>query len=67
MVKGESDLFFAVKTEQYGGLFIELKTETGKPTTEQKIYIEDMRQGGYCAEVTYSLDEAKKVINQYLN
>ena len=48
------------------GLFIEMKYGKNKPTEEQKQWLTDLEDEGYRAEVCYSFEEAKKVIEDYL-
>ncbi len=48
------------------GLFIELKTEKGIVSDEQKQFIHDLRNQGYKVEVCRSLDDAIKCITEYL-
>lgn len=48
-------------------LFLELKTETGVLSAEQKTYHAILREQNYKVEVARSLDEAKKIISEYLS
>jgi len=53
-------------TPEEHGLFIELKTPTGRLSPEQKIYHEQLSRNGYRVAVCRSLDEAVKTITEYL-
>jgi len=66
MVKGESDLFFAVPNLTYHGLFIEMKAEGGKATPEQLDYIDVMLNLGYQALVCEGAEAAKQAITDYM-
>ena len=57
---GVPDLCLAVPRGAYHGLYIELKVGTNKPTENQLAY-------GYAVAVCYSAEEAKDVIDKYLN
>lgn len=65
-LKGASDLFMAWPVEPYHGLFIEVKSKTGRPTPEQKAFIERVRLVGYKAEICYGAEEVISTIIEYL-
>lgn len=48
------------------GLFIEMKTAKGHLSPEQKEFLEAMTAQGYATAVCHGLDEAIKVITEYL-
>lgn len=62
---GVPDLFFARPCGQYCGMFIEMKTERGKISPEQKMWLEDLAESGYCARVARSISEAVRMIEDY--
>lgn len=66
MRKGVVDLFIAVPKRGYGGAWIELKSENGKLKPEQEAFLRDMKQQNFYTRVTWSLDEAIKIIEWYL-
>lgn len=66
VVAGIPDLFLAYPKQSYNGLFIELKTETGKLRKSQKEILTRLNDAGYHAVVAYGYEEAKKVIRMYL-
>lgn len=63
---GVCDVFMAVPTDMFAGLFLEFKYGKNKPTELQSIFIAMARDAGYRAEVVYSCDEAMDVVLEYL-
>jgi hypothetical protein len=67
---GIPDLFLAypvVGMEQYfGGLFIEMKTQTGRLSTKQKHWTEQLAEVGYAVAVCHGTEQAIKATRQYL-
>jgi VRR-NUC domain len=63
---GVPDIFLALPNTQSHGLFIELKSKTGRLTKEQKDYLELLQKSGYCAQVCFGWEQAKAVIIDYL-
>jgi len=51
----------------FHGLFIELKTKTGRLTKYQQNWIDDLNERGYKAECCYGLEKALDLIDWYLN
>lgn len=64
--KGIPDLCVPVAKGGFHGLYIEMKSETGKPTKEQLEWIETLNGNGYKAVVCYGFDEARETIDQYM-
>lgn len=64
---GVPDLCLAVPRGEYHGLYIELKVGKNKPTDNQLGWLRLLRQYGYAVAVCYSAEEAKDVIDKYLN
>lgn len=68
LAKGFPDLFIPVAHSGYHGLFIELKRDgRGKPTDEQKAWIEYLNKAGYRASVCHGSEEAMKEIENYFS
>lgn len=73
--KGVSDLFFPAgstlaenpKQEVYKGLWVELKSDIGKPTKEQIQFIDDMIKLGYAGFITKGYQEAEDTIRWFYN
>lgn len=63
---GVPDLFIPISNENYHGLFIELKSASGKLSDNQKIWINDLNKNGYKAVVCFSIDDAIIIINKYM-
>jgi len=63
---GFSDLFIAVPTKLYSGLFIELKAGKGKLDPKQVEFIKRMNEQGYLATAVWGFDAAKAVIESYI-
>ena len=67
VLKGASDLFIAWPNAEYHGLFIEVKSLTGKPTDAQLAFVKRMVAKGYYACFCYGADEVIQVMSWYLN
>lgn len=64
---GVSDLFLALPTTQYHGLWLEMKRrKNSKPSREQILWCNLMRDLGYQAEIAYGWEHAKNIIQSYL-
>ena len=64
--KGVPDLFLPIPTPNHHGLFVELKSESGRPTVEQKEWISYLNSEGYLAKICKGWVTASKVISEYL-
>ena len=67
VLKGASDLFMAWPLGGFHGLFIEVKSKVGRPSQEQKEFIERMNSVGYMARVCYGADEVINTMKAYLS
>lgn len=66
--KGVSDYFLAYPSNDKGGLWIELKRrQKSRLTPFQSNFIIDMKDVGYGAFVAYGWEDAKNIIENYLN
>ena len=69
---GVPDVCLPVKTEHYGGLWIELKRRgergkpKGRPSDVQLQWLGALQSHGQCAAICYGWDEARDVIEGYL-
>lgn len=63
---GVPDLFFPVAKRGYHGLFIEMKSETGRPTDKQREWLDLLNAKGYKAVVCHGFDEAKERLDWYM-
>lgn len=64
---GVPDLFLAIPTKHYSGLWIELKSQNGRIRPEQQEWISRLRIKGYAAYVCYGWQAAAKTICEYLS
>ena len=64
--RGVPDLCLPVARNGAHGLYIELKSERGKPTPEQLGWIRALRRQGYAAEVCRGWESARSMIEHYL-
>lgn len=64
-VKGEADLFLAVPSGEYGGLFIEMKTAKGRQRKSQKEFEADVLES-YGYKICRSLEDFQNAVKQYL-
>ena len=68
MRKGYPDIFLPVTTNQYAGLFIELKRiKGGSVSREQKAFLNRLNEQRYLAVVCKGHKEAIHVVKEYLN
>lgn len=66
-VKGMPDLQIMEARKGKHGLFIELKTEKGRLTKEQKNWLIDLNERNYLAKCCKGASEAMDLIDWYLN
>ena len=63
---GVPDIFLPIAKNGYHGLFLELKVEKNKLSKQQSEWIENLKKQGYKAVVAYGIDEAIKVLMEYI-
>jgi hypothetical protein len=63
---GVADTFLPEPRGIYHGLYIELKTPTGRLSDKQKEFIAAMRKRGYCVVVLDNLEAFQALITDYL-
>lgn len=66
VLKGASDIFMAWPCGKYHGLFIEVKSLTGRASPEQKAFIQRMRNVGYKAEICHGAEAVISTMREYL-
>lgn len=64
--RGVPDLFLAVPCGRQAGLWIEMKSKTGKPTIDQLEYLHLLEKRGYAASLCYGWEQAKEAVETYL-
>ena len=65
MLSGVPDLFLPVPRGSFCGLYIEMKSATGRIMPSQSRYLSAVSDFGYSAVVCYSANEAIKKIKEY--
>ena len=63
---GVPDLMLPIPSQGYHGLFIEMKTKTGRLSEHQRRWIEALNKLGYLAVVAHGWENAKCIILEYL-
>ena len=66
MKPGVPDICLPVARGKYHGLYIELKTKTGRQSPEQKQWQQDLLEEGYCAVVCKGFEAARDTIDWYM-
>lgn len=66
LLPGVPDLFFPIANKGFHGLFMEVKSNKGKLSKEQKTVMKKLTENGYKCVVVFSLDNAIKEIESYL-
>lgn len=66
MTPGVSDLFLCVGNKRYHGMWIEMKSKGGKMTSQQEKWMSDILLAGYQAVISYSFEDARDEIEDYL-
>lgn len=66
VLAGVADLFIMVGTDNYHGLFIEMKTKEGRQADSQKLFQFQCEANGYKYVVCRTFDEFTLTIKQYL-
>ena len=64
--KGVPDLCLPIPMQGYHGLYIELKADNGKMSTQQKRWLTVLKQMGYRAECCRGWQEARDLIVEYM-
>lgn len=66
LLAGMPDLFIAKACKGFNGLFIEMKTDTGEESKEQKVLRKKLNEAGYLVFVARSDRTAINLIEDYL-
>jgi hypothetical protein len=66
ILKGASDIFMAWPNKGYHGMFIEVKSRTGKLTKEQAEFLNRMELVGYYIAVCYGAEDVIDTMKFYL-
>lgn len=65
--KGFPDLILALPWNGYHGAFFELKSEKGRLSKEQEVYLALLKKQGYKTFVTRSYEDFDKQLKEYFN
>lgn len=63
---GFPDLILPVRSLDHPGLVIEMKSDTGRPTPEQKEWLAHFEQQGWQHHIARSAEEARQILCFYL-
>jgi hypothetical protein len=66
VLAGVADLCLPAARRGYHGLYLELKSEEGIATEEQKEFLRGVSVEGYCAVIAAGADEAKLTLEWYI-
>lgn len=66
MRKGVPDLCVPLARGKYHGFYIEMKSQTGKPTNDQISWLKTLKSNGYATAICYGADEAIGKIEKYM-
>lgn len=67
LLAGMPDLFLAEPQKGFNGLFLEMKTETGRESQEQKLLRDKLTKNGYLCLVARNHQDAIKFIEDYMD
>lgn len=67
VTKGVSDTILLIARGKWNGLCVEFKTDIGRQSDAQRLWQSKVEAQGYRYEVVRSLEEFKKLINEYLS
>ena len=65
VIAGVADLCLPAARRGYHGLYLEMKSEQGVATVEQKEFLQGVLNEGYCAVIAQGFDEARSVLEWY--
>lgn len=65
VVAGVADLCLPAARRGYHGLYLEMKSEDGVATKEQKAFLLGVLEEGYCAVIAHGVDEARAALGWY--
>jgi len=66
VLAGVADLCLPAARRGYHGLYLEMKSEEGVTTKEQKEFLRGVLGEGYCAVIAQGVDEARFALEWYL-
>lgn len=66
MRRGLPDLVLPVPRSPHHGLYLELKSPSGRVRPTQRWWLQALAEAGYAVEVAYRLDDAIEAVEEYL-
>jgi len=63
---GVADIFIAIPSGEYHGLWVEMKAGKNKPTPLQLEFLANMKSKGYATAICYDAPTAIKTLEDYL-
>jgi hypothetical protein len=66
VMAGVADLCLPAARRGYHGLYLEMKSESGVATEEQKEFLRSVSEEGYCAVIAQGADEARETLEWYI-
>jgi hypothetical protein len=66
VLAGVADLCLPAARRGYHGLYLEMKSEEGVATEEQKEFLRGVSGEGYCAVIAQGVDDAKSTLEWYI-
>jgi hypothetical protein len=66
MRRGVPDLVLPVPRDPHHGLYLELKSPSGRVRPTQRWWLQALAEEGYAVEVAYRLDDAIEAVEEYL-
>ena len=64
---GIPDIHMPIPNKSFHGLYIEFKVHPNKCTASQKLMIDRLLNNGYQVAICYTLEDAIKITQEYLN
>jgi VRR-NUC domain len=66
VLAGVADLCLPTARRGYHGLYLEMKSETGVATEDQREFLRGVSEEGYCAVIAHGVEEARATIEWYI-
>src|SRR5262249_34372443 len=66
VLSGVADLCLPAARRGHHGLYLEMKSEEGVATEEQKEFLRGVSGEGYCAVIAQGVDDAKSTLEWYI-
>lgn len=63
---GTPDIFIPHPSGEYHGLFVEMKTEAGRASKEQKAVMAQLEESGYKCVICRGIEDFKQIVTEYL-